>query len=209
MVYITSDMFGPHTTHDRELSPLSTYWSAMGDQQHTAGLGKRKRHGEDGQPTNASRQHRLSPTMRSHLHNTPLFESNSSLPYAFLPTIPHNCTSERRPVKQVKRLSPKASLVKSASHLMDIDLDLPPKSDTQPPAVSDLRPCHACKLAPKRKKDLENYLDCRRCEGRTCYICARQCVGGCGKAICKKCIVEVGQEGEAWCLDCYSRNINA
>lgn len=96
---------------------------------------------------------------------------------------------------------------------MDLDLDLdapaaPVCESRAVPAVSDLRSCHACNKAPKRKKDLENYLDCRRCEGRTCFICARQCVG-CDKAICKKCIVEVGEEGDAWCLDCYSRNINS
>jgi hypothetical protein len=114
-----------------------------------------------------------------------------------------------------KRLSPKATLVKTPSHLMDIDLDLDlpspcQRTDVQPHTqpVSDLRSCHVCNKAPKRRKELENYLDCRRCEGRTCFICARQCAG-CSKAICKKCIVEVGEEGDAWCLDCYSRNINA
>jgi hypothetical protein len=110
-------------------------------------------------------------------------------------------------------MGPKITLVKSTSHLMDTDSDTmstyPPLDVQHPPAVSDLRSCHACQSAPKRKKDLENYMDCRRCDERTCYICARQCLGGCGKKICKKCIVEVGQEGDSWCLDCYSRQINS
>lgn len=153
------------------------------------------------------RQQRSSPSNRSfgrlHAHNTLSYESNRNLTYPML------STPERRPVKQIKRLSPKASLVKSASHLMDIDLELPPsvaKVEAHSHHVTDLRSCHACKSAPKRRKDLENYLDCRRCDGRTCYICARQCFGGCGKAVCKKCIVEVGEEGDPWCLDCYARS---
>jgi hypothetical protein len=223
MVYITSDLFGPTTTHDWEHHNSANHWPSMANEQHAAGLGKRKRQaGDEGPPIyegntlvggtpnadaiarNLTRQQRSSPnreTTRLQFHNTPPFVNNGNLSYAVFPARANEYTSERRPMKQLKRLSPKATLVKSTSHLMDID--------THSHAVSDLRPCHACKLAPKRRKDLENYLDCRRCEGRTCYICARQCVGGCRKAICKKCIVEVGQEGEAWCLDCYSRNINA
>jgi hypothetical protein len=165
---------------------------------------------------NIPRQQRSSPSRdgtRVHLYSTPPYECSNNLSYALFPSRPHDYTSERRPLKMPKRLSPKAGLVKTPSHLMDMDLDLPSpcqRNDVQRhiPPVSDLRSCHACNKAPKRKTELENYLDCRRCEGRTCFICARQCAG-CSKAICKKCIVEVGEEGDAWCLDCYSRHINA
>ncbi|CAN9459406.1 unnamed protein product [Alternaria alternata] len=212
MVYITSDLFGPNTPHERQYDDSPNYWHAMAHQQHAAGLGKRKRMAaDDGPQQNITRQHRPSPSRdsnRLHLHSTPPFDSNSNLPCSLFPSKQHEYTSERRPVKQLKRLSPKAPLVKSTSHLMDVDFDLPPTCQSQSHAVSDLRSCHACNKAPKRRKDLENYLDCRRCEGRTCFICARQCVG-CSKAICKKCIVEVGEKGDAWCLDCYSRNINS
>jgi hypothetical protein len=161
-------------------------------------------------------QQRSSPSSRGfarlHTHSASSIESNRNLTYPVFSASPLFPISERRPVKQVKRLSPKASLIKSTSHLMDVDLELPssiPKADTHAHPVTDLRSCHACRSAPKRRKDLENYLDCRRCDGRTCYICARQCFGGCGKAVCKKCIVEVGEEGDPWCLGCYARNLNS
>jgi len=115
-------------------------------------------------------------------------------------------TSERRPTKQMRRTNPKVALVMSTSHLMDIEPDPAPSSTMH--SNSDLRPCHACKTAPKRKRDLENYMDCKRCDERACYICARICVG-CEKATCKKCVVEVGEEGDSWCLDCYSRRIDS
>jgi hypothetical protein len=230
MVYITSDLFGPSTAHNWQQDGTSNHWHTMAHDQHAAGLGKRKRQAGDERPqmyerpcaalhTSSSdtssksipRQHRPSlgrDSTRLHFPSTPPFEATNNLSYAFVPSKPHECSLERRPVKQLKRLSPKASLVKSTSHLMDIDFDAPSTGETPSHAVSDLRSCHACNKAPKRKKDLENYMDCRRCEGRTCFICARQCVG-CSKAICKKCIVEVGEDGDAWCLDCYSRDINS
>ncbi|EMD63195.1 hypothetical protein COCSADRAFT_338673 [Bipolaris sorokiniana ND90Pr] len=234
MVYITSDLFGPSTARDWEQDGTSHSWHTIAPDQPAAGLGKRKRQvgddrpqlyerpctslhtsGTDISPKSIPRQHRSSlsrDTTRLHHPNTPPFDSNNNLSYAFLPSKPIDFSSDRRPVKQLKRFSPKASLIKSTSHLMDIDLDVQSPTTCGTPAhhhaVSDLRSCHACKKAPTRKKDLENYLDCRRCEGRTCFICARQCVG-CAKAICKKCIVEVGEEGDAWCLDCYSRTINS
>lgn len=229
-MYITSDLFGGHTTGNRPDATTSTFWNTMSDLPHSAGLGKRKRHetAEEGPNTCGGRpivrgnneadsqirymhQQRLSPTSRrSHTHNTSLCDASRTYPYSGCPSSAMY-NSDRRPVKQVKRLSPKASLIKSTSHLMDIEPELPAslsKPDAHQHVVTDLRPCHACKSAPKRRKDLENYLDCRRCDGRTCYICARQCFGGCGKAVCKKCIVEVGEEGTPWCLDCYARNIN-
>jgi hypothetical protein len=206
----------------------------MTDSPHSAGLGKRKRlDGEEASSTygchptnlggnatdrscrNYSQQQRLSsPNRRFQSHNTSSSDNNRNLPYSVYSASPLFSATDRRPVKQMKRTSPKSTLVKSTSHLMDIEPDLPPTSSrddaqSHSHSITDLRPCHACKSAPKRRKDLENYLDCRRCDGRTCYICARQCFGGCGKAVCKKCIVEVGQEGDPWCLDCYARNINS
>jgi hypothetical protein len=232
-MYITSELFGGSSTHNYRDSAPSTYWATMTDSPHTAGLGKRKRlDGEEASSTygcqpndykgnvsdracrNHSHQQRLSsPSRRLHVHNTSSSDSNRTLPYSVYSPSPLFSTAERRPVKQMKRTSPKSALVKSTSHLMDIEPDLPTStkddSTPHPHSISDLRPCHACNSAPKRRKDLENYLDCRRCDGRTCYICARQCFGGCGKAVCKKCIVEVGQEGDPWCLDCYARDINS
>jgi hypothetical protein len=210
-MYITSDLFGGALTHTRG-DTATTYWTAMPDSPHTASLGKRKRQEAEEGPSTCSHQPRSLPASRGptrpQLHTIPGLDSNHNLPYSVYSTSPMLPHSERRPVKQMKRFSPKATLVKSTSHLMDVEPELP-KVNTHAHTVNDLRPCHACKSAPKRRRDLENYLDCRRCDGRTCYICARQCFGGCGKAICKKCIVEVGEEGDPWCLDCYARNINS
>ncbi|EFQ95527.1 hypothetical protein PTT_06332 [Pyrenophora teres f. teres 0-1] len=168
MVYITSDLFGPSTTNDWQHNTTPSYWHTMAHEQHTAGLGKRKRQAADhGPPASMSRPHRSSPSRdatRMHHHNTPPFDSNSSLPYSSFPSKSCEHTSDRRPVKQLKRISPKATLAKSTSHLMDVDLDTPAPHQPQSYAVSDLRSCHACKKAPTRKKDLENYLDCRRQE---------------------------------------------
>lgn len=188
MVYITSDLFDAATTRTQQPSPGSCrLGSSLAASE--AGLGKRKRHAQDAAPRERS--------------------GNPSYAVFAMASLP-----ERRPVKQIKRCPPKIGLVQTASHLMDVEVGLSTHTQphTQPsaapPIASDLRPCHACKLAPKRKRHLENYLDCKRCHERACYICARQCVGACGQAICKKCIVEVGHEGDSWCLDCYSNNIN-
>ncbi|EOA88868.1 uncharacterized protein SETTUDRAFT_106128 [Exserohilum turcica Et28A] len=216
MVYITSDLFGPSTTHEWQQDRPPNYWHTMSHEQPpaaaaAASLGKRKRPANDDTPhiRETTRPH-VSGSSSSSSRTPPPFDPNNdtnNLPYAVAPSRHHDCPSDRRPVKQLKRLSPpKAALVKSTSHLMDVDIDAPPVCDSR--AVSDLRSCHACNKAPKRKKDLENYLDCTRCQGRTCFICARQCVA-CDKATCKKCIVEVGEDGDAWCLDCYSRSINS
>lgn len=191
MVYITSDLFGPVDTHSQN----HNHWHVMTSPNHDpAALGKRKR-SPDGDATHNSRVSRPQHTSSS--------DRNSDHTYS-----PH--AMDPRPIKQIKRLSPKVALVKSTSYLMDIDTSTNPTNgrmnvEVQPHAVSDLRACHACKSAPKRKKDLENYMDCNRCIGRTCYICARQCLGGCGKKVCKECTAEVGQEGDSWCLDCLQR----
>lgn len=191
MVYITSDLFGPVDTH----SQPHHHWHTMTDSHHdSASLGKRKRT-LDGDATHNSRGPRP--------QHTSSFDRNNDLSYS-------SHAADHRPTKQIKRLSPKLALVKSTSHLMDTDAS--PSSvigftnaEVQPHAVNDLRACHACKSAPKRKKDLENYMDCKRCVGRTCYICARQCLGGCGRKVCRECTAEVGQERDSWCLDCLQR----
>ncbi|KAF2132964.1 hypothetical protein P153DRAFT_420844 [Dothidotthia symphoricarpi CBS 119687] len=203
MVYITSDLFGPAPTHSRVESTPLTHWNIMVDSQHTSGLGKRRRQDRDESPS--TNYQRLSPSNRPSHRNAPSCETNTTRPYPSFAVTPPYTTSDRRPIKQIKRLSPKLALVKSTSHLMDLEPDVP-TPHAHP--VSDLRPCHACSSAPKRKRDLDGFMDCKRCDNRTCYICARQCFGGCGKAVCKKCIVEVGIEGDPWCLDCYSRDIN-
>lgn len=210
----------------------------MVDSSLSTGLGKRKRRSEDcdgasgvqygwstDSPTaaNANRMissshsalQRSSPASKGFLklqgHDSASFDGNNERTYPLSVAASTYLTSDRRPVKQMRRLNPKVSLVKTPSHLMDIEPDLPPSSShtekRETRNDTDLRPCHACKTAPKRKRDLENYMECKRCDGRTCYICARECLG-CRKAICKKCIVEVGQEGDPWCLECYSRHIN-
>ncbi len=203
MVFITSDLFGPANIHTQP----HNYWSTMTDtQQHAVGLGKRKRL-QDG---NGDVPH----TSRGPCSQHPAaFDHNNERSYDLYAASSGYQTAEHRPIKQIKRINPKLALVKSTSHLMDTETStsLPvgfAHGQVQPHVVTDLRACHACKSAPKRRKDLENYMDCKRCDGRTCYICARQCLGGCGKKICKECIAEVGQEGDSWCLDCFQRQIN-
>lgn len=189
MVYITSDLFGPADTQNQ--SPH--HWHIMTDSQHdVSGLGKRKRV-HDGDAAHSTRGSRL--------QHASALNHNSDRSYA---------TSEQRPMKQIKRVVPKLAFAKSTSHLMDTDIGTSPpvggaNGQVQPHAVNDLRACHACKSAPKRKSDLENYMDCKRCIGRTCYICARQCLGGCGRKVCRECTAEVGQERDSWCLDCLQR----
>ncbi len=221
MVYITPDLF------NRDHHAISAFWSPMAHQQHTGGIGKRKRHdGEEGpsrydvcfdntQTPDADHisnkpQNQLwiaTPSRentRLHASNTSSHERNNhNMSYTLLLSPPSNVTSERRPIKQIKRTSPKATLAKSNSHLMDIEPDCPSSS------MSNVRRCQVCKSAPKRKKELVNYMDCKRCDERTCFVCARQCVGGCGKTICRKCNVEVGEDGDSWCLDCYSKDLNS
>ncbi|KAF1932058.1 uncharacterized protein M421DRAFT_416783, partial [Didymella exigua CBS 183.55] len=191
MVYITSDLFGPVDTH----SQSQHHWHIMTESHHDpASLGKRKR-SLDGDATHNSRAPRP--------QHTSSFDRNIDHTYS-----PH--AMGPRPLKQIKRLSPMFAAVKSTSHLMDTENSTSPASgftniEVPSPAVNDLRACHACKSAPKRKKDLENYMDCKRCVGRTCYICARQCLGGCGRKVCRECTAEVGQERDSWCLDCLQQ----
>jgi hypothetical protein len=235
MVYITSTIFDSNVRHDRPASPPTMHtqnWGTMVDTHSTPSLGKRKRRAdsdEDGLKfqyslpysslldkeanmancSGHSTQHRSSPAskgvLKLHAYGYPAEQSTSRM-YPVSAAASACITSESRPTKQMRRTNPKIALVKSASHLMDTESDPAPSSNTN--SNSDLRPCHACMTAPKRRRDLENYMDCKRCVERACYICARECVG-CEKAICKKCIVEVGEEGDSWCLDCYSKRINS
>lgn len=41
----------------------------------------------------------------------------------------------------------------------------------------DLSPCHICHRKPSERKELEGYVDCEGCGGRTCYVCMRRCGG--------------------------------
>jgi len=119
---------------------------------------------------------------------------------------------EHRPLKQLKRASPKRvpALAKSTSHLMDIEFDTPtPSSSLHTSTTMDLRSCHICHKAPTRKKDLENYHECERCKEQTCFICARQCANGYREKICRRCCVEVGEEGDTLCLGCYATNVDS
>lgn len=228
MVYITSGLFGnspPYSQHDFSASAHPHTYNDMVDSQPTTGLGKRKRkaHGDDAGPSpkhislscseldrSGSGSHmalaRPSPTReglsRLHGHNPTSQEASEQRSYSKLPTL---ANFERRPLKHMRRSNPK--LVKVPSHLMDMEFDLPSSPPVQRADIhttSDLRPCHACGTAPRRKRDLENYLDCQKCQQKTCYICARQCYG-CQRDVCKDCVVEVGEEGEPWCLTCYQR----
>ena len=189
MVYITPDLFGPVDTQSRPYH----HWHIMTETPHdAAGLGKRKRP-QDGDAGNCSRGHRP--------QHASTFDHNNERSYPAM---------EHRPMKQIKRSNPKLALIKSTSHPMDVDAGAVPSphfkdGSVRPHAAADLRACHACKTAPKRKSDLENYMDCKRCVGRTCYICARQCLGGCGRKVCRECTAEVGQERDSWCLDCLQR----
>ncbi|KAJ4372121.1 hypothetical protein N0V83_003894 [Neocucurbitaria cava] len=161
MVYITSDLFGPTTTHDREHNPNPTFWQNMATAQYSAGLGKRKRHEEEERPSqyetslratqelrpnhssnNHQGHHRLPPSewvSHPQSFDPPPLGRDNTLAFALYSATMNAAASERRPVKQLKRHGPKAVLVKSTSHLMDIEPDLPP---TVQLAVTDLRPCH-------------------------------------------------------------------
>ena len=236
-VVALASLFGSDAMFDRFNSPTAIHTQSRNTMPESqAGLGKRKRRMEDGDEGSRSRHERCSGhtiqmdvdiagisnfhsrsspiskgLLRLHGHG-PIFEASGSRMFPASAAASTYTTSDRRPVKQLRRLNPKIALVKAPSYLMDIEPDPTPSSSstgsTESHTNSDLRPCHACKTAPKRKRDLENYMGCKRCDGRTCYICARECLG-CHKAICKKCIVEVGEEGDPWCLECYSRHINS
>ncbi|KAF2635308.1 hypothetical protein P280DRAFT_195749 [Massarina eburnea CBS 473.64] len=230
MVYITSGLFGSDgTCNDRPLSPISMHSDGLNDMSESQFGNKKRKKGVEDVDGTSSRydsnrgflsnmdinlaassklQFRTSPTSRGVFNRSqghdPASASNNHKMYP-VSVAGHHATSDRRPMKQMKRTNPK--LEKHPSHLMEIETELTPSSSERPQpsyAHLNLRSCHVCSTAPKRKRELEEYMDCRRCEGRTCYICARQCFR-CGKAICKKCTVEAGEEGDSWCLECFSQ----
>ncbi|PVH98576.1 hypothetical protein DM02DRAFT_719266 [Periconia macrospinosa] len=224
MVYITSDLFGSNISYERPNFPLCTAsqtWDDMTNTQHTAGLGKRKRRPEDDSEKTIVRYgFFFSPlswyliliwpiaALQSRNSHSPV-DTEQAFPLAV--ATPTYVDAERRPVKQTRRSYPK--LHKQPSHFMDVEPT--PTSDQADTNThnsniisTDLRPCHSCRSVPKRKQDLENYMECKHCEGRTCFICARECIT-CSKAICNRCIVEVGEDGDSWCLECHQRQINS
>ncbi|KAF1951826.1 hypothetical protein CC80DRAFT_480165 [Byssothecium circinans] len=208
MVYITSELFDSGNTHGRSHSPCTHTQGSDNMAETHSTQAKRKRRVEDDDGTSPSKiAHRTSPAGRGSLrllgHNAAL-DSNSHRMYPVSATAAPHATSERRPIKQMRRSNLK--LEKQPSRLMDIEPDPAHSSSDKAHrsnTSSDLRPCHVCNAAPKWKRELEEYMDCRRCEGRTCYICARQCFR-CGQALCRKCTAEDKNNGDTWCLECYS-----
>lgn len=188
-MFFTADFYPPYGFYTSETTPshLPNTWTAMPESEPTTGpLGKRKRqrdiedeHIPHSDAVTAAQQHARLPPYKSQLRS--------------------------RPIKQT-RLSPK--LQKLPSHLMEHEIGLPesklaaPGLHLQRTAEIDLRPCHICHSAPKRRRELENYLQCQACDKRACYICARQCSGKCGKQLCSKCCAEVGEEGATFCFGC-------
>jgi hypothetical protein len=85
--------------------------------------------------------------------------------------------------------------------------EITPTEETSPSPVAKeiaLQPCHICHKKPKQKTDLDSYTTCKKCGERTCYICIRECQGGCNdKTICSSCCVEYGEDGTVACFDCY------
>jgi hypothetical protein len=229
-MYITTELFGPDPPSTSTASHTSQH---MAETQATAGLGKRKRRldAEEGISTAYEGTPKSLLSARS---NTTGYSSHtasqraspeSSRTYRIFQTQNHGASdptswaltytmTDSRPIKQAKRTahsSRRITLAKQSSHIMDIDADAPLEMNTHPAvehSTSDLRPCHICHKAPKRRKDLENYLQCQNCDNRACYVCARSCSGRCGKQLCSKCCVEVGEDGNTWCLGCYQRNVN-
>jgi hypothetical protein len=233
----SSDARIPH--FDSVTAPATPDWNTMPDSQHAAlGKRKRRIDIESAEGPNAKYEgpldcvlDRSADTYRSSTYTS----CQRLLPHAgralkrhtVTHTVPDTAwttlytqsssvhlTPEARPHKHLKRTSPKAKppFVKSTSHLMDVETDgLTSNSSCSTHTLPSqaLRPCHICHTAPKRKKDLENYHECKRCQETTCFICARQCAdNACREKICRKCCIEVGEEGDTLCLGCYTRNVN-
>lgn len=227
-MYITSDLFGSGSgsddIHDRcESSTTSTpTWNTVADSRHVA-LGKRKRRMDmdpaEGPKSSSdySSLQRLSPSagremLKRHCLGHTVTDNNNwtTVP----PQGPMHLVPETRPQKQLRRTASKKhfTLIKSNLHLMEVENDTSPASSSSSSNTStalDLRACHICHTAPKRKKVLENYQECKRCTEHTCFICVRQCADGCREKICRKCCVEVGEEGDTLCLGCYARSLNS
>ncbi|KAF2739151.1 hypothetical protein EJ04DRAFT_508876 [Polyplosphaeria fusca] len=197
-MYITSELFTPpKSSYNSSSCHPQPNHGTMGD---TQSLGKRKRGPDADEATNSTTLLSYSPApkhIRLQTSNQASFTANRAWRFPFESA----SAPQHRPMKQLRRSSPskRVTLSKSPSHLMDVEMDEP----ARPAPAIDLRPCHVCHKAPTRKRDLENYLDCKSCGERACYICARECVGGCTRHVCSKCCIEVGHEGDTHCLDCY------
>lgn len=175
IMYITPEVFRP--------PPFALQrrpWTTMDIDQEPA-LGKRKR--DKNESEDPALLQDITPTKISRIHKP---NESSHAPWTSTPTI----SSGHRPMKQLKRTIPKITVPTTAS--------APPVHSS-----SDLRACHICHSAPKRKRDLENYLECESCAQRACFICARECAGGCRKQLCSRCSVEVGRVGDTYCLGCF------
>jgi len=123
----------------------------------------------------------------------------------------HRPAYEGQPLSKIRRktISPRDQTFSFSQTLLAaaVSNPIPSKLPSHSPL---LKPCHICYKGPVRKKDLDSYRGCLRCEHRTCYVCMRQCTAGsCGnRKICSSCCIEQGEEGDACCLDCLSRGQN-
>jgi hypothetical protein len=195
----------------------------MADPMSHASLGKRKREattdgysrfGDYDKPltsTQTSPSSKASRWYHAVSHVCPETNNNGRLYFEAAKPLP---AYNVRPTKHLRRSPPTkitANLRKIPSHLMDTDVPTIHDIQKPPPRISesDLSACHICHSAPKRKSDLENYLQCQVCSERACYICARECYGECKKQVCSKCCVQVGEDWDTYCLSCYERDIRA
>ncbi|KAF2187818.1 hypothetical protein K469DRAFT_737936 [Zopfia rhizophila CBS 207.26] len=202
-MYITSDLFASSDPlQGRGDSPTTQNWNIMAETRQPMHLGKRKRRMDVEETLTTSPCFRQTSPASNKMfkYSANYNHSPADLPYKAA-TGP---MFEARPLKQPRHGYPKkATLVRSSSHLMDIVTES--SSSTNTPSTNDLRPCHICHKAPMRKRELENYIECQGCGERACYVCARACAGGCYKKLCSTCCIEVGEDGDTWCGDCFSR----
>ncbi|KAF2705311.1 hypothetical protein K504DRAFT_537381 [Pleomassaria siparia CBS 279.74] len=230
-----SDAAHSHSHSHSPTAASTTTWITMPN-THPPALGKRKTRTDDPTEEPSSNAHasfnRLSPsTGRSQFKRQALghtVSDNNTWTTLYTQIPPHTYLAPERPQKQYRRALPKkvAIAARSTSHLMDVEAETVISSSScsshsyphshshsrphsHPSGALDLRACHVCHTAPRRRNELENYHECKRCKENTCFICARQCANGCGEKICSKCCVEIGQEGDTLCLDCYVGNVNS
>lgn len=220
-MYITQELFGSpyNSSHFESSSPHIHTWNTMtidSPPDHQS-LGKRKRcldllEGPNVRPRHAEEDdHAQYPQDANRSQSTTTCGSRS--PMKISPETASSKPSNLRPTKNPRRLvfPKKVTFQKQASfQMMDVEPEnFDPTSNlpqaltfpTKPPTTTNLQPCHICKKAPKRKSDLDNYLECSRCIGRTCFICVRNCVK-CHKDLCSTCCKEIGEDGDTWCRDC-------
>jgi hypothetical protein len=113
-----------------------------------------------------------------------------------------------QPLLKIRRLISKRDrrpLRESSSTNGTSSTTAPPPPPRDDGSSGLLQRCHICAKAPRMKKDLDGYKDCWRCRRRTCYVCVRMCeTTHCGgRKICRACCVEVGEDGDVFCLDCF------